>query len=490
MTQSKLTWKRGGNRPQDIIVAAGTAIAGSDAIEVNIDATRLTKSEAMLALQKIGHKILASPFPLPNSGDSAVPAAFDGIARIFVLMGDSLTAGNAITDQAGLAAQYTADPKTYAVQSTGALVQFSPGTFAGLNATSNTTQTAYQAMLAATLRADPAYANQIIVFVSKGYGGRIQSKGPQEAVFTGFINNAQLTVVSLSSGSINTAIRQVQSDTPGTLPNAYITSLVSGVANSQQAVLNCTTVSGSATVTVNSVTSGSLVVGQPISGTGLPGTLTVQSFGTFNGTSGTIVLSAGATSAQSGTTLTATGAVYGLNAGLGSGVTAGSAASPLTFRTYDSLIGYDVNSKNFSDTKTKLDQAKAAALGLSGITGTRLVAVAETMGTNDQDGTVNAGAPAAYQAAAQAFWTRIAAEWGFDGATQKLMFRAHKSGTSDRDLVRASQAAVRDSNGVKLINIDDVPLEADGIHPTKDGANTMGSRLKAALGGSTAFLVL
>jgi hypothetical protein len=47
--QFKLTIKRG-QRAQDVVRSAGTAIAGSDAIELNVDATNMSKLDLILML--------------------------------------------------------------------------------------------------------------------------------------------------------------------------------------------------------------------------------------------------------------------------------------------------------------------------------------------------------------------------------------------------------------------------------------------------------
>jgi hypothetical protein len=58
----KLTWKRG-QRAQHVVKAAGSAIAGSDAIEVNIDTTNMSKSQVLQGLDYIKQQILEKGFP-------------------------------------------------------------------------------------------------------------------------------------------------------------------------------------------------------------------------------------------------------------------------------------------------------------------------------------------------------------------------------------------------------------------------------------------
>jgi len=72
------------------------------------------------------------------------------------------------------------------------------------------------------------------------------------------------------------------------------------------ATFTATTGSGSATMTISEVTAGEVVVGMTIGGGTLSGTSTISAFGTFNGTSGTVTLSASETWANP-TTVTAKG---------------------------------------------------------------------------------------------------------------------------------------------------------------------------------------
>lgn len=64
MAQVKLTVTRGKPHIKDIAVAAGTAIAGSDAMELNVDQTKLNKGEALVMIDGLRAKIFASPWPL------------------------------------------------------------------------------------------------------------------------------------------------------------------------------------------------------------------------------------------------------------------------------------------------------------------------------------------------------------------------------------------------------------------------------------------
>jgi hypothetical protein len=62
--QFKLTVSRGKPNLKDITVAAGTTIAGSDAMELNIDQTKMGKLEALTLLEELRQKIFASKWPM------------------------------------------------------------------------------------------------------------------------------------------------------------------------------------------------------------------------------------------------------------------------------------------------------------------------------------------------------------------------------------------------------------------------------------------
>ena len=64
MAQVKLTVTRGKPHIKDIAVAAGTPIAGSDAMELNIDQTKMSKGDALVMIDNMRAKIFASPWPL------------------------------------------------------------------------------------------------------------------------------------------------------------------------------------------------------------------------------------------------------------------------------------------------------------------------------------------------------------------------------------------------------------------------------------------
>lgn len=62
MATFKLSVKRG-QSTKDIVRSAGTAISGSDAIEVNFDQTAMTKNEAVQGLEAIKQRLLAGSWP-------------------------------------------------------------------------------------------------------------------------------------------------------------------------------------------------------------------------------------------------------------------------------------------------------------------------------------------------------------------------------------------------------------------------------------------
>jgi len=64
MAQVKLTVTRGKPHIKDIAVAAGTPITGSDAMELNIDQTKISKGDALTMIDNLRAKIYASPWPL------------------------------------------------------------------------------------------------------------------------------------------------------------------------------------------------------------------------------------------------------------------------------------------------------------------------------------------------------------------------------------------------------------------------------------------
>jgi hypothetical protein len=62
MPQFKLTIKRGQRAP-DVVRSAGTGIAGSDALELNVDVTNMSKLDLKLMLRELEKQILTKGFP-------------------------------------------------------------------------------------------------------------------------------------------------------------------------------------------------------------------------------------------------------------------------------------------------------------------------------------------------------------------------------------------------------------------------------------------
>jgi hypothetical protein len=60
--QFKLTIKRG-QRAIDVVRSAGTAIGGSDAIELNVDATNMSKLDLVLMMRQLAQQIQTKGFP-------------------------------------------------------------------------------------------------------------------------------------------------------------------------------------------------------------------------------------------------------------------------------------------------------------------------------------------------------------------------------------------------------------------------------------------
>lgn len=64
MATVKLTVTRGKPNMKDITVGAGTTIAGSDAMELNIDYTKIAKGDALVMLEHLRQRIYTSKWPL------------------------------------------------------------------------------------------------------------------------------------------------------------------------------------------------------------------------------------------------------------------------------------------------------------------------------------------------------------------------------------------------------------------------------------------
>lgn len=64
MAQVKLTVVRGKPNLKDVVVGDGTAISGSDAMELNIDQTKISKGDALVMIDALRAKIFAAPWPM------------------------------------------------------------------------------------------------------------------------------------------------------------------------------------------------------------------------------------------------------------------------------------------------------------------------------------------------------------------------------------------------------------------------------------------
>jgi hypothetical protein len=96
-------------------------------------------------------------------------------------------------------------------------------------------------------------------------------------------------ILSLGTGTGGTGTYNLTT-TPGTLPSSTFT--LTSVAGQGGCVCSSVSSSSSTTMTINTITSGTLAVGMLVQGiTSVPAGTYIASFGTFNGTSGTIILS-------------------------------------------------------------------------------------------------------------------------------------------------------------------------------------------------------
>ena len=62
MATFKLTIKRG-QRAQDVVRSNGTSISGSDAMELNIDTTNMSKLDVVIGLRQLALQIQTKGFP-------------------------------------------------------------------------------------------------------------------------------------------------------------------------------------------------------------------------------------------------------------------------------------------------------------------------------------------------------------------------------------------------------------------------------------------
>ena len=61
---AKLTWTRGKPNVGQIIKTAGSAEAGHDVISVNIDADKISRGDALIAIDNIKAALIKLPWPL------------------------------------------------------------------------------------------------------------------------------------------------------------------------------------------------------------------------------------------------------------------------------------------------------------------------------------------------------------------------------------------------------------------------------------------
>ncbi len=64
MATVKLTATRGKPDLKDVAVAAGTTVGAGDAMELNIDYTKMTKGDALVMIDAIRAKIFAAKWPV------------------------------------------------------------------------------------------------------------------------------------------------------------------------------------------------------------------------------------------------------------------------------------------------------------------------------------------------------------------------------------------------------------------------------------------
>jgi hypothetical protein len=62
MATFKLTLKRG-QQKENVVRSNGTSISGSDAVELNVDATAMSRGELVIMLDELKQQILQKGFP-------------------------------------------------------------------------------------------------------------------------------------------------------------------------------------------------------------------------------------------------------------------------------------------------------------------------------------------------------------------------------------------------------------------------------------------
>lgn len=125
---------RRGQRVEQVAFTGGSAIAGSDAVELTIDSTKMSKGDALVMLDQLGQAVVRKPYP-PVAG---LPPL--GYTPVFMVLGDSGAVGNpSAADRAAFAGAYAPSGNILVYDQAGAQQPYQPETITGQNAM-NTTQ--------------------------------------------------------------------------------------------------------------------------------------------------------------------------------------------------------------------------------------------------------------------------------------------------------------------------------------------------------------
>lgn len=188
-------------------------------------------------------------------------------------------------------------------------------------------------------------AGTVTSATSNGFGVRAVVPSPiTSAAFTGSVSGNTLTVSSVSSGTL--FIGEVV-NASGVPNNTTITAFGTGTGGAGTYTLSSTCATGtvdttnsSATITLT-VSSGTVALGQVITATNIPANTRIVSFGTGTGGSGTYTISTQATGTASGTSFTNTVPSATTFTGNTSGTASftGSASSGTTTLTASSVTG-------------------------------------------------------------------------------------------------------------------------------------------------------
>jgi len=268
-------------------------------------------------LWKNSSGVLQSPASLLVDADVDAAA---GIA-LSKIAGAASTAQVAAITAASLGALSTAQAVTLAQGGTGATSQ--QGALNAISATSLTGTSGYHFRSdGANVSLQPMSLNDVSAGVlGIGYGGTGGTNGDDAVNNLGFpaqirpvVSNVNLGT-GTTSGYVYTATTAVPSFVSHSILTAGDNILCSGATNTMnigpwvvattgyQAVFVGTLAAGSTSLNIVSVTSGTVAVGQAIVIPASTNTITITAFGTFNGTSGTVNISASITTAQSNVTM-------------------------------------------------------------------------------------------------------------------------------------------------------------------------------------------